>query len=260
MSLPFINQTALITGASRGLGRCLAFELFKRGANIIAVARNEAMLERVKDQAVEKIENGEQRWVNVACDVTDENACRKMLAQAIARFQGIDMAVFNAGVSLKKHSYMNYADIQATFDINFWSVVRWLNELLPVLLKSEQARMVFISSLGRYYGIQNSNGYNPSKAALSNFVECLRADFLAHAIPIRVIHVMPGFIRTEMVRRHHFLPFVFSAEKAAVRIVNGMEKDRPEIRFPFSMSCVARIFSLLPARTVVAITSRLVKE
>ena len=87
-----------------------------------------------------------------------------------------------------------------------------------------------------------------------------RIIIIMDGIPIKVTHVMPGFISTEMIAKKRFTPFAVSPEKAAKKIFNGMERNKAEIKFPIIMAFAAHILSLLPGWVVSCITGRLLDK
>lgn len=260
MTLSLDNQTIVITGASQGLGRHLALEALKRNANVVAVGRNATLLKQLEKDALVITSQGDKRLLSIQCDITEKDASRKVVVATTERFGSMDMIIFNAGVSIKDQSILSYEHVRNTFEVNFFSIVQWLSQTISILEKSRSGRVVFISSMGMFYGIPGSNGYNPSKAALSNFAECLRADFFRQRIPIKVTNVIPGLIQTGMITGNKFAPFIVTPENAARIIFKGIEKDKAEIKFPLAMSVVGRFLSLLPVRVVPYITERLVRK
>src|SRR6202012_673386 len=115
------NKTIIITGASSGIGKSLAVEFAKRGANLILGARQYVTL-------CELAQNLEQEYnikaIAVQCDVTHEEDCKHLIQQTITTFGKIDVLVNNAGISMR--ALFNDADIsvlKSVMDVNFWGTV-----------------------------------------------------------------------------------------------------------------------------------------
>jgi NAD(P)-dependent dehydrogenase (short-subunit alcohol dehydrogenase family) len=258
MTATAFTERAIVTGGGSGLGRAIAIELARRGASVIVVGRRLAALQQTAASA------GGGEIIPIAGDVTDVATLTKCWDEIERRGGGggraLDTLVCCAGIKLKGDATISYADVARTMEVNFLSVVRWIERLLPLVERSVRGRIVTISSMGGGYGLPHSDGYNPSKAALNNFTECLRADLLTRESSVRVVNVRPGFIATEMVSQQGFTPFRVSVDHAARLVVAAADAGKADVAFPFPMSIAAGVLSVLPKNMLAWVGARLVSR
>ena len=241
-----------ITGASSGIGAALARELAARGYVIAATARNEDALQELADNVT-----------NIhpfTGDITDRPGM-KTLVEAIERDLGlIDLAVLNAGIYLPTNLPEFDADIfDRSFAVNLGGTVNCLAPLVPLMSARRAGRIAIVSSVAGYGGLPTSAAYGATKAALFNLGESLAMDVANHGVKISMI--APGFVKTPATDVNTFpMPFIISAEDAARRIANGLEKGQAHIAFPKRFSFLLRLINLLPrgvyTRLVGGATSR----
>ena len=241
-----------ITGASSGIGAALARELAARGYVVAVTARSE--------DALEALAGGVANVHAFAGDVTDR-AGMATVVEAIERDLGpIDLAVLNAGIYLPTSFPEFDADIfDRSFEVNLGGTVNCLAPLVPLMSARKSGRIAIVSSVAGYGGLPTSAAYGATKAALFNLGESLAMDVAAHGVKVSMI--APGFVKTPATDVNTFpMPFIISAEDAARRIANGLEKGRSHIAFPKRFSFLLRLINLLPrgayTRLVGTTTSR----
>lgn len=235
----FKGKCVLITGAGRGLGREMALQCGLAGARVVAVARSQNELETLKKD-VEALPGNAGVDVH-ACDVTDRSA----FGAVLSRSAPIDIAILNAGVKHGDGAGFSGDKVLETFDVNFESVVRALEDLLPPMRARGEGHLVFISSLGGYHGMVRAHGYNASKAALSILADSLRMDLWEEGADIAVTVVKPGLIRTPMTKAS-FLSL--SAAEAARIALKGVAKRKKEVAFPALMRLLSMAVPFLPKK------------
>ncbi len=182
------DKTVIITGASSGIGKSLATEFAKRGANLILGARQFVTLCELA-QSLEK-EFG-IKAVAVQCDVTHEEDCDHLIKQTLVTFGKIDILINNAGISMR--ALFNDADVKvlkAVMDVNFWGTVYCTKYALPEILKTK-GTIVGVSSIAGYKGLPGRTGYSASKFAMNGFLDALRVENIKTGI--NVITACPGF-------------------------------------------------------------------
>lgn len=182
------DKVVIITGASSGIGKSLAAEFAKRGANLILAARQFVTLCEIA-QSLEK-EYG-VKAVAVQCDVTHEEDCDHLIKQALVTFGKIDVLINNAGISMR--ALFNDADIsvlKSVMDVNFWGTVYCTKFALPEILKTK-GTIVGVSSVAGYKGLPGRTGYSASKFAMNGFLDALRVENLKTGI--NIITACPGF-------------------------------------------------------------------
>jgi short-subunit dehydrogenase len=184
-----LNQTAVvITGASSGIGKALAYACAQRGWNVVLGARQYVTLCEIA-QELEKEYN--IRAVAVACDVTHEEECKVLMDQAIRSLGKIDVLINNAGISMRAlFEEVDLKVLKQVMDINFWGTVYCTKYALPAILKS-QGSIVGVSSIAGYKGLPGRTGYSASKFAMQGFLESVRIENLKKKI--HVLIACPGF-------------------------------------------------------------------
>lgn len=242
-----------VTGASTGIGRAVTIELARRGARVVASARNESALDTLVRECGDRVQA-------LPLDVTDRQANRWAAEEISRRMGGLDIAFFNAGIC----EYVDVASFDSalferTIRSNFLSMVYGIEAALPLLRQSPAPQLVGMSSTVAYRGLPRSEAYGASKAAIKNLFESLQIDLAREAFRVSV--VCPGFVRTPLTDRNDFpMPFRIEADEAARRIVDGIEAGKPEIHFPRRFSLLFKLMTLLPDRLYIRLCARMVKR
>jgi 3-oxoacyl-[acyl-carrier protein] reductase len=188
------NKVALVTGASKGIGREIALQLAAAGADLVLCARGEKALRAV----AREIESRARGADAVAADVATPAGCELLLERARERHGRVDILVNNAGKgSPKKMLDLSEEDWRASFELNFMSAVRLSLGCVPLMRQQGGGRIINISSrVGRqpdpYFA-----PYAAAKAALINFTKNLANAYSKHGILCNC--VVPGLVRTEAV-------------------------------------------------------------
>ena len=188
------GRVALVTGASKGIGRAIALELAEAGADLVINARGSAALDTVAAEVRGRGRAGEA----VPADVATEAGARLVVKRAVARFGRVDVLVNNAGKgSPKRLLDLTEEDWHASFELNFMSAVRLSLACVPLMRARGGGRIVNISSrVGRqpdpYFA-----PYAAAKAALINFTKSLANAFSKDGVLANC--VVPGLVRTEAV-------------------------------------------------------------
>ena len=189
------NRVAVITGAGSGIGRATALALARRGCHL-ALADIDAV--GLKETAGMLSTLG-VRVTSHVLDVADREAVRALPAQVYAAHKRVDILVNNAGVALGgTFEQVSEDDFEWLMDINFNGVVRMTRAFLPYLRKSDEARVVNVSSI---YGIVSPPGqsaYSASKFAVRGFSNALRHELEGSTVGVSVVH--PGGVATAIAR------------------------------------------------------------
>jgi 3-oxoacyl-[acyl-carrier protein] reductase len=194
MRIDLDGKVALVTGASRGIGRAIARDLAAAGARLVVCARGKAALAA----AAADIRDRGHEVEAVPADVSTVSGAQQLLARGRARFGRIDILVNNAGKgSPKKMLELCEEDWRASFDLNLMSAVRLSLGCVPLMREQGGGRIINISSrVGRqpdpYFA-----PYAAAKAALINFTKNLANAFAKDGILCNC--VVPGLVRTEAV-------------------------------------------------------------
>ena len=188
------GKVALVTGASKGIGREIALELADAGADLVVCARGEELLRALADG----ISSRGRQVEAVPVDVATPDGCAVFLERAQARFGRIDILVNNAGKGSPKAMLdLTDSDWQSSFELNFMSAVRLSLGCVPIMRAHGGGRIINISSrVGRqpdpYFA-----PYAAAKAALINFTKNLANAFSKDGILCNC--VVPGLVRSEAV-------------------------------------------------------------
>jgi NAD(P)-dependent dehydrogenase (short-subunit alcohol dehydrogenase family) len=252
----FEGATTLVTGASRGLGLAFVARLLSLGAYVIAVARDSAALQSLRDQAAEA-GFGERLRV-AAADVATPGAITEALRAAGIDGSRIDTAIINAGVKEGSAGPDAEEAVRRTFGVNVFGAMETAAALLPAWRARGKGRFIFISSLGRWHGMGMTGAYNASKAALSVLAESMAMDLRTEGFrSVQITIVEPGLIRTAMIGQG-ILQKLLSVDKetAARRILQSAAKGRSTCRFPFVFVVLTAVIAVLPLALRVRILAR----
>ncbi|NKB17205.1 MAG: SDR family NAD(P)-dependent oxidoreductase [Pseudanabaena sp. CRU_2_10] len=188
----FNNQVVLITGASAGIGAALAQELASEGASLVLLARRTERLEAIAN----KIDPTGERVLAVACDVTHDGDLERAVDLARSRFSRIDIAIANAGWSLKGNlENLSLDDYRRQWETNVFGVIRTIYATLDEL-KQTQGRLVIIGSVKSYIALGGDSAYSTSKFALKALCESLSSELAPSKVS--VTHICPGYVATEI--------------------------------------------------------------
>jgi short-subunit dehydrogenase len=239
----FHGKVVFITGASSGIGEALAAELARNSARLALFARRKERLEEVA-HAAERM--GAQGALTLAGDVREPESLAKAVQVVRSTWGRIDMAILSAGVGQPTtlRSY-NTDRMRETVEINLLGVIHATGALLPVFREQGEGLLVGISSLADGRGSPLNLAYCASKAAMTNFLEGVRAGCAGDGI--RVVVVKPGFVRTPMSAENRFsMPFLVEPDAAARAVLKGIRRGKRTVRFPWPMAFIVGLFNRLP--------------
>ena len=188
------EKVALITGASRGIGREIALTFAKNGAAV-------ALLYASSDAAAEKV-CAECKTFGVdakiyRCDVADFSACKDIVAQIKADFGKVDILVNNAGITKDGLiATMKEADFSAVVDTNLKGAFNMIRHCTPLFIRAKAGKIINISSVSGLLGNAGQANYSASKAGLIGLTKATARELSARNITCNA--VAPGFIQTEM--------------------------------------------------------------
>lgn len=188
------QEVAIITGASRGIGRAVAEAYAAEGAHLCLVATDVVRLSEVK----EGLGLPPERVMTLGLNVTDRDACIAAVRQVEQRFGRVDVLVNNAGVYRAK-SFLDYApqDFQDMLDVNLFGVLHFMQAVLPGMQARRHGRIVNMASTAGKWGSRNQSAYNVSKHAVVGLTRCVALEASPHNVTVNAI--CPGFIQTDMV-------------------------------------------------------------
>jgi 3-oxoacyl-[acyl-carrier protein] reductase len=188
------GRIALVTGASRGIGRAIAVMLAERGAHVVAASRGENA-KPVADEITAAGRAGE--WI--ALDVTEPEGCERAVAGVLQRHGRIDILVNNAGITKDQLMLrMKRGDWDAVLGTNLTAAFVLTQAALKPMLKQRGGRIVSISSVVGQAGNAGQANYAASKAGLIGFSKAVALEVASRGITVNV--VAPGLIDTDMTR------------------------------------------------------------
>ncbi len=256
------GRRLLITGASGGIGRCVAEQAARAGARLALAARS---VERLESLAGDLRKLGADVLV-VPTDVTVGAERARLFETVVARFGGLDALLNNAGVGAFGHfAESSEAILRQVMEVNFFAPAEMIRLAIPILARGQQPAIVNVSSMCGRRGIPAWPEYSASKFALCGLTEALRAELVRFAID--VLLVVPGLTRSELgshlLRNAGRMKIDFSdgmpPEKVAASILNALCRNRTETVLGWDARWILRVQRFLP-RLVDRVLARKVRQ
>ena len=239
------GAAAAVTGAAGGIGRALALELAARGCDLALADRDEAGLRAV---AAEIAKAGPRKVTVHRVDVGEPAEIAGFAQAAISAHPGLNIVVNNAGVALLgQFTEIDQAQFDWLMNINFWGVVHSTRAFLPHLSRQSAAHIVNLSSIFGIIAPPGQTAYAAAKFAVRGFSESLRHELQTANSPVRLTVVHPGGVATNIARNSRTGTGVTdnaqraeaierfdkvaktTPQAAALRIIQGIEKNKPRI-------------------------------
>ncbi len=248
MSVELQGSTALVTGATGGIGQAIVRALHARGATVIASGRQRAVLEDLARE-LDRVEP-------LVADLSDP-------AQVAALVFGrrIDVLVANAALPASgRLDSFSSEEIDRALDVNLRAPVQMARALVPGMIERGAGHLVFISSLSGKFASAGASVYNATKFGLRGFGFALNEDLRGTGVGATT--VFPGFIREAGMFADTGVKLprgvgTRTPDDVAKAVIRGIEKNRPEIDVaPLSLASGARLFGSAP-RLIAAINRRL---
>lgn len=196
MSMPFglEGRGALVTGASRGIGRAIALGLAEAGADVAVLARSTEALEKV----AEEIEAMGRKALVLTCDVDDPGAVDRAFAAAVSAFGGVDVMVNNAGGFQHVGPFlaMEPEDLASMFRTNLESAVNFCRVAGLHMTARGSGSLINVASVGGYNGVPMLSMYAMAKAGLISLTRTLAAEWARAGV--RVNAIAPGWTATQL--------------------------------------------------------------
>lgn len=191
-SLDLTGRTAIITGASRGIGLAIAQQLAAAGAHVVLTARRQ----EAADEAAAQVGD---RALGVGAHAVDEDAARRCVDLTLERFGSVDILINNAGTNpaygpLLEQDHARFAKI---FDVNLWAPLMWTSLVVTAWMGEHGGAVVNTASIGGMHQSPAMGMYNATKAALIHVTKQLALELSPR---IRVNAICPGVVRHQACR------------------------------------------------------------
>ncbi len=194
MSELLTGKVAIVTGASRGIGRAIAIELANVGAKVVV---NYASSSNAADELVAQIVDNGGEAISVGADVSKAEQIDKLVKTVMAKWGRIDVLVNNAGITRDTLLLrMKLEDWQAVIDTNLTGVFSVTRAVSKIMLKQKSGRIINIASVSGQMGNAGQASYSASKAGVMGFTKTVAKELSSRGITVNA--VAPGFIATDM--------------------------------------------------------------
>ena len=193
MGFSLEGQVALVTGASRGIGRAVALELGRLGATVVGTATSESGAADIDKALAEAGVKG----AGLALDVTDAAACEALVGEVEKRFGAVGILVNNAGITRDNLAMrMKDEEWDAVLDTNLRAVFRMSKLVMRGMMKARNGRIINITSVVASSGNPGQANYAAAKAGVAGMTRALARELGSRGITVNC--VAPGFIATDM--------------------------------------------------------------
>ncbi|MBX6390300.1 MAG: SDR family NAD(P)-dependent oxidoreductase [Frankia sp.] len=240
-SAPWPPRTALVTGASSGIGRAAALRLAHEDTRVLLVGRNGTALDEVAAAT------GGHRF---AIDLAVTGAEHAVASRAAELLGDIDLLVCSAGVGAAgPFEMMSPSALRDLVTVNVLSPMMLVRAVLPRMLERGEGRILLVGSVAGAVGVRGEVAYSASKAALIGFADALRSEVAGRGVVVTLC--LPGAVDTPFFRRRG-APYVrrwpkpLPAGLVADRMLTAVAHGEPEVWVPGWMSLAARVHGLAP--------------
>jgi len=231
------DKIAIVTGASSGIGAVTAFELARRGAQVVLAARSVDAL----DAQVTAITSAGYHAVAIPTDITDLAQVENLVEQTLTQFGRVDMLVNNAGMAWRESFLENSTgQISHIVDVNLLGVILLTHAVLPGMLERHSGTIISVASVAAHIAVDPL--YCATKFGVRGFSLSLRRELAGSGVSVSL--VSPGFVSTPM-NRHMRLPMP-GPEIVAKAIADLAVRPRREVVVPAYYSPVIAFDRLFP--------------
>ncbi len=266
MKMQLFGKTALVTGASSGIGRALAKALAKAGVVLAISARRKQALDTLADE-IEKA--GGKRPIVLTADLSKRGEAQLLGERAAAALGRVDVLVNNAGVGIGGAQHVVGDDDMARelFETNYWAALALTRALVPAMRQRQFGAVVNVASIGAFAPMPLAGHYCSSKAALSLASETLRLELRGSGV--HVFNVQPGPVDTGMLAEMGAVPGAEAflarmphgnVDVLAKKIVRGLERGQRALVYPGSLAAMRHLPTVAIRATAFATRSIDVNE
>jgi short-subunit dehydrogenase len=236
-----MTKSAIVTGASRGLGLHLSRQLLSRRYRVAMLSRDEDRLQR--EAAALRSLGGEV--VALPADVTDAQQVREAVGRVEQAWGPIDVAIANAGIRrVTRVAGFALADAEQLMRTNYFGMLHLFDAVVPRMMDERRGVFAGVASLAGKRCLPGGAAYAASKAAMQSFLDTVRVELKPHGV--EVITVNPWFIWNADVDDEVPRPRMVEPDWAARVIVRGIESGKTEIEFPMLPALLWKVVRILP--------------
>lgn len=213
-----VAAVAVVTGASRGIGRAVALALAARGMTVALLARNKREMDKVRKEIV----TGGGQAIAVPCDVSSPPSIAQAAKVVIAKLGAPALVVNNAGIA-KRASVVAMPDKlwDETMAVNLKGPFLVTRAFLPLMLRAKRGRIVQVASISSTLGTPRMSAYCASKWGLVGFTKSLAEEL--RGTGLATMAVMPGSVDTAMLKGSGFAPAMTADEVANTIVYLGLD-------------------------------------
>ncbi|WP_248896388.1 beta-ketoacyl-ACP reductase [Haloplanus halobius] len=194
---PLDGRTCVVTGASRGIGRSIAYELARCGGDVAINYRSSAAEAR---DVKEVIEENDETAMCAQADVSDPDEVERMAAEVHEELGSVDVLVNNAGITIdRRFEEMSHEDWQQVIDVNLGGTFNCTKAFFEDIQSAEEGRLINISSVVGQQGNYGQANYATSKGGLFAFTRTLALELASTGSTANC--VAPGFVKTDMLEK-----------------------------------------------------------
>lgn len=236
-----MKKNIIITGASSGLGKEMALKFAKNKANLLLIARNKARLDEVVILATKY----DTKVISKICDVFEKDKLKQIILDFNDDYP-VDLIIANAGVSAgTSQGSESLEQFHNILNINIYGVINTIHPLITKFKNKKSGQIALISSMAALHALPSAPAYSCSKICVKYYGDALRAELKKYNIKVNVI--FPGYIKTAMTEKNNFpMPLLMNCDKAANKIIRGLEKNKPYIIFPRIMYFLIKLLNVMP--------------
>lgn len=236
-----VNQykNIFITGGTTGIGYSLAKLYLEKNYRVGICGRDLSKLSGELDKYGENLKKYE-------LNVTDLEHLNSAIDDFCSGGQSLDMMIANAGRSVGQKNVMpDFNAARNIIEVNVIGVMNSFEVALKYMLPQKNGHLVAIASVAGFVGLPGAAAYSASKAAVYRLCESFSIDLKKAGITTTA--VCPGFIDTPLTKKNnHSMPFIMSADKAAMKIINALDEKKELFVFPWQMHIVIKFLEKLP--------------
>jgi len=226
-----VAGSAIITGASSGIGMALARELWTRGYSLGLTARRLDLLEDLADELRADVASESAMVETARLDVADTDTVPVVLKTLSERLDGVSLVVANAGVALNHRAgHEGFERDASTIQVNLIGAMATVDAAVSLFKSRGRGHVVALSSVAAFRGLPGMGAYSASKAGLAIYMEAVRAEL--GSSDIRVTTLYPGYIDTPLNEDMASRPFLISAADGAKRIADLIQSGVNESTVP----------------------------